>query len=195
VGGLPTVNQHDRLLFRKRGGSFPRRVALGLLALGKSSRGHVVLHHGAFLQLVPDKVCMIGAGCLQKLLKVIGGQSCLSLDLALGGGNELLVGVTNIFVLVTLVASGGDHDSLGSPQWPPLVASGAPFYALVGCLGWCSPTAVGGCLPATLDKNSPDCLLARGIPGGDVEKLLRGLWLVTTELVHQGSAVCAEPER
>jgi hypothetical protein len=32
------------------------------------------------------------------------------------------------------------------------------------------------------------------MPFGDVEKLLRGLWLVTTELLHQGLAVCAGPE-
>jgi hypothetical protein len=32
------------------------------------------------------------------------------------------------------------------------------------------------------------------MPSGDVEKLLHGLWLVTAELVHQGSAVCARPE-
>jgi hypothetical protein len=32
------------------------------------------------------------------------------------------------------------------------------------------------------------------VHGGDVMDLLRGLWLVTTELVHQGSACCAGPE-
>jgi hypothetical protein len=32
------------------------------------------------------------------------------------------------------------------------------------------------------------------MPGGNVEELLRSLWLVMTELVHQGSAVCARPE-
>jgi hypothetical protein len=37
-------------------------------------------------------------------------------------------------------------------------------------------------------------LLARGVPSGNVEQLLRGLWLITAELMHQGSVVCAGPE-
>jgi hypothetical protein len=55
-------------------------------------------------------------------------------------------------------------------------------------------TTIGGRLPIALNENGPDRLLARGMPCGDVEKLLRGLWLVTIELLHQGSAVCAGPE-
>jgi hypothetical protein len=35
---------------------------------------------------------------------------------------------------------------------------------------------------------------ARGMPGGDVEELLRGLWLVTAELMHQDSVVHVRPE-
>jgi hypothetical protein len=55
-------------------------------------------------------------------------------------------------------------------------------------------TAAGGRLPIAMDENGPDRLLARGMPCGDVENLLRGIWLVTVELMHQGSAVCAGPE-
>jgi hypothetical protein len=143
---------------------------------------------------VPDRVRLIGIGCLQKLLEVIAGQSCLALDLALDGGNELLIGVANVLVIVTLIAAGGDHESLGSPLRPPLVAYGTPFCALVGCLGWCPPIAAGGCLPAALDENGPDRLLTKGMPGGDVEKLLRCLWLVMAKLMHQGLVICVRPE-
>jgi hypothetical protein len=52
-------------------------------------------------------------------------------------------------------------------------------------------TAAGGRLLTAMDENGPDHLLARGMPCGDVENLLRGLWLVMVELMHQGSAVCA----
>jgi hypothetical protein len=48
-------------------------------------------------------------------------------------------------------------------------------------------TTVGGRLPTVLNKNGPDRFLARGMLGGNVEKLFHGLWLVTTELVHKGS--------
>jgi hypothetical protein len=33
------------------------------------------------------------------------------------------------------------------------------------------------------------------MPYGIVKEFFSGLWLVTTELVYQGSTVCAEPER
>jgi hypothetical protein len=124
---------------------------------------------------------------------VIGGPPCLALDLALNGGDELLIGVANVLIVVTLVVVGGDRDSLGSSLRPSLVTSSTPFCALVGCLGWCPPTAAGGCLPAALDENGPD-LLTRGMSGGDITKHLCGIWSVTAELVHQGSVVCAKPE-
>jgi hypothetical protein len=58
---------------RKGATAFPSGSPFRLLASGESSRGHVVLHHGALLQLVPNRVRMIGAGCFEKILKVIGG--------------------------------------------------------------------------------------------------------------------------
>jgi hypothetical protein len=113
----------------------------------------------------------------------------------LNGDDELLVGVASILVVITLVTASGYRDSVGPPLRPPIVASSAPLCTLVGCLGRCAPTSAWGHLPAALQKNGPDCFLARGVPGGNVEELLNGLWLVTTELVHQGSTVCVRPER
>jgi hypothetical protein len=52
----------------------------------------------------------------------------------------------------------------------------------------------GGHPPVALDENSPDRLLARGVPGGNVEELIRSLWLKAAELVHQGPTVHARPE-
>jgi hypothetical protein len=119
------------------------------------------------------------------------GLSCLALEITLSSGEELLIRVTNILVIVTLVTASSDRDSLGPPLWPPLVAFGTPLHTLVSCLGSHCSTATGGCFPVVLNKNGPDCLLARGMPGGNVEELLCGLWLVTAELMHQGSVVCA----
>jgi hypothetical protein len=75
---------------------------------------------------------MIWAGCFEKLLEVIRRLSCLVFKVTLGGGNELLVRVTSVHIVVTFVATGGDHDSLGPSHWPPLCT-------LVGCLGWRPP--------------------------------------------------------
>jgi uncharacterized protein (DUF3820 family) len=125
---------------------------------------------------------------------VISGLLCLALKIGLGS-DELLIGVTSVLVVITFIADGGNHDPLGPPLWPPLVASGVPLCTLVCCLGLRPLTAARGRLLADLHENSPDCFLARGVPSGDVEELLHGLWLVTAELVHQGSTVCVRPER
>jgi hypothetical protein len=106
-------------------------------------------------------------------------------------GNKVLVGVIGLLVVATLVTAGGDCDLLGSLLCPPLVAFGAPFCTLAGCLEGRPSTTVGARLPVALDKNGSDCLLARGVPGGDIEQLLHGLWLIMAELMHQGSVVCA----
>jgi hypothetical protein len=50
------------------------------------------------------------------------------------------------------------------------------------------------CFHTVLDKNILDCLLTRGVAGGDVKELLRGLRLVMAKFMHQGSIVHAGPE-
>jgi hypothetical protein len=67
---------------------------------------------------MPNSVRIIGAGHLEKLLKVIDRLSHLVLELAFISGNELLVGVIRLLVVVTLIAAGSDYDLLGSPLWP-----------------------------------------------------------------------------
>jgi hypothetical protein len=96
---------------------------------------------------VLDGVRVIGTGCLEKLLKVVSGLPCLVLKITLSSGDELLIGVTNILVVVTLVAASGDHDSLRPPLQPLFVAFGTPLHALVGCLGWRSSTPTRGHFP------------------------------------------------
>jgi hypothetical protein len=137
---------------------------------------------------------MIRAGCFEKLFDVIGGLPHLALRVMLCGGDELLIGAINILIVNTLIVAGGGHGSLWSPPLSPLVAFSTPPWTLVGCLGWRPWTATGGCLGAALHKNSPDCFLARGMPSGNVEEFFCGLWLVTTKLMYEGSAVCAGSE-
>jgi hypothetical protein len=129
---------------------------------------------------MPNVVCMIGAGHLEKLLKVINVLPHLALEVALDDGDELLVGIIGLLVVVVLVTDGSDCDSLGSLLRPPIVAFGALLCALASCLEWHPSTTTGGRLPIALDKNGLDCLLTRGVSGGDVEQRL---WLITTELI------------
>jgi hypothetical protein len=78
---------------------------------------------------------MIWVGCFEKLLEVIYGLSCLAFDITHNSGDELLNRVTDVFIVITFVAPGGDHDSLGPLLWPPLVASSALPCTLVDCFG------------------------------------------------------------
>jgi hypothetical protein len=56
---------------------------------------------------------VIWIGCLEKLLKVVGGLPRLAPEITLSSGDELLVVVANILVILTLIIAGGDRDSLG----------------------------------------------------------------------------------
>jgi hypothetical protein len=142
MGAWPTVYRHDCLFFRERDDNLSRRVAFGLLALGKSPYGHIVLHHGPILQLVPNRVCMIGTCCLEKLLKVISGLSRLALEVVLNSGDDLFVGVTDLLVVITLVAAGSDLDSL-EPPFQPSCRFWRLLCTLAVCLERCPSTAAG----------------------------------------------------
>jgi hypothetical protein len=80
-------------------------VTFRILALGESPHGHVVLHHGAFFKLVSDGVRMLGVGHLEKLLEVIGRLPHLALEVPLSGGNEPLIGIVGLLVIVAHVAA------------------------------------------------------------------------------------------
>jgi hypothetical protein len=104
---------------------------------------------------------MIWAGQFEKLLEVIRGQPHLALKITLGSGNELLIGVTEVLVVITLFTTIGGHNSLGPLLWPPPTAPDAPLCTLVGCCGWCSLTATQGYLPTALHNDGHDHLLAQ----------------------------------
>jgi hypothetical protein len=77
---------------------------------------------------------MVGAGCLEKPLKAIGGLLCLTLEIMLSNGSMLPVRVTGLLVIVILVTASGDHDLSGSLLWPSLVTFGAPLGAFANRL-------------------------------------------------------------
>jgi hypothetical protein len=68
-GDGSTINWHDRLLPEEWCISLSRWVALGLLALGDSSHGHVVLHHVALFKFVPNGYAWFGQVALRSFLK------------------------------------------------------------------------------------------------------------------------------
>jgi hypothetical protein len=129
-------------------------------------------------------VRMVGASRFEKLLEVIGRLPHLVLDVALSSSDTLLIRVIGVLVVVTLIGAGSDHDSLGLPLWPRLVAFVTPFHAVASCLEGRPSTAIRGRIPITQDQNGSDHLIDRGVPGGNVEQLLHGLWLIMIKLMH-----------
>jgi hypothetical protein len=116
-------------------------VILGLLALGETPRGHVVLHHGTLFKLVSDGVCMFWAGHLEKLLKVISRLSCLALEITLSHSDVFLIGVIgllivviDLLIVVIFIAASGNCDLLGEPLWPPPTTFGTLLSTFVGNL-------------------------------------------------------------
>jgi hypothetical protein len=77
---------------------------------------------------------MIGAGCLEKLLEVISGLPCLALEITLSNGDELVARVIGLLVIVALVTTGSDSDSLGSPLRPLLLPLALRFVPLLAAL-------------------------------------------------------------
>jgi hypothetical protein len=127
---------------------------------------------------------MILAARFEKLFKVIRRLSCLAFKIMLGSGNELLIRVIDVLIIITSITTSSDCDLLGPPHRPPLVASGANLSTLVGCFGWRSLSTAGGSLLAALHEDGSNRFLTIGMLAGDVEELLRGLWLVTAEFVY-----------
>jgi hypothetical protein len=69
VGGVSTVYRHDRLFLGEGCSGLSSRVSLRLPTFGESPRDHIVSHHGALFELVPDGVCMVWTGHFEKFLE------------------------------------------------------------------------------------------------------------------------------
>jgi hypothetical protein len=134
--------------------------------------------------LVPDGVCMIWAGLLEEVFKVIGRLLRLTLEVVLSSSDVFFIKVLSLLIIVTLLAAGGNGDPLGVPLWAPLIGFGTSLYLFADGLRQCPSATNRGHLPLALDKNSPNCFLTRGASGHDVKKFFCDLRLITTEFVY-----------
>jgi hypothetical protein len=83
------------------------------------------------------------------------------LKIMLGGSHELLIGVTDVLVVIIFIMTGGDCDSLGPPPRPPLIALDALFVPLLVATVDAPRPPPGAafplhCLKTTLTASSPE---------------------------------------
>jgi hypothetical protein len=135
---------------------------------------------------------MVRAGRFEKFLEMFFRLSCLVLEIMLYGLDILLVGAARFLLII--VVTGGDYDPSGVPLLPLLAALSAFFGAFANDFEWRCPTTAKSHFPITQNKDDPNRLLTRGVPGGDIKQLLGGVRLITAECMHQGPISCAGPE-
>jgi hypothetical protein len=66
--------------------------------------------------------------------------------------------------------------------------------ALDGGFGRCCLAAATGYFHVAQNEGSPNCLLAKGMPGGKMKQLFAGAWFIMPDLMYQCSAHHARPE-
>jgi hypothetical protein len=104
---------------------------------------------------VPDRVRIVWAGHLEKLLDVIGMLSRLVLEIVLNDSDVFLVRVIDLLVVVIIVVASNNHDSLGS-HFGPLIPSVALLLApLLTALGSAPRLPLGPTFPEPWAKMAP----------------------------------------
>jgi hypothetical protein len=137
---------------------------------------------------------MIWACHFEELFKVIGKLSCLVLKVTLNDSDVFFVRVIGLLVMVTLITPSSNGDLLGALLWPLLLPLPLLFTPLPAALCNAPQLPMGAPPSLALDENSFDCLLTRGVSGGDVEKVLGCLRLITIEFVYKGLAASTRPK-
>jgi hypothetical protein len=149
------IDRHDRLFHEEGCGGLSPRFPLGFLSVGESPGGHVIFHHGALLELMPDGVHVVWTGHFEKFLEVIGQLSCLTLEIVLGGSNVFLIRAVSFLLVIVIITTSSNCDPLEAPLLPllsPLALLLAPLPAALSGATW---LLHGGHFPIALDKNNP----------------------------------------
>jgi hypothetical protein len=98
---------------------------------------------------------MVGACLLEKLLELIGRLPHLALEVTLGGGNDLLIGIVGLLDIVALIAAGSNCDLSGLPLWPLLLSLALLFVPLLATLGGTPQLPPGTAFPFPYMKRAP----------------------------------------
>jgi hypothetical protein len=119
-----------------------------------------------------DEVRIVLTGHFNKFLKMVIWLSCLSLEVTLDGRNILLVRV--VCFLVVVVAAGNDCDPSGASLFSLLATFSALPSAFDSGFECFRLASTSSCFPIAWREGSPNRLLARGMPSGDIKQLHGG---------------------
>jgi hypothetical protein len=133
---------------------------------------HVFVRTVAVLELVPDGVCVVWAGLLEKPLEVVHRRPCRTLVSVHGGRDVPHAEAAHLPVVAVIVAS-HRHSPLKA-LFAPLVATfDALLSAMSGDVERCLLVATRCHLPASQCRAKHGCLVAGGALGGDAARLLK----------------------
>jgi hypothetical protein len=70
------VDHHDGVFLREHRRVAPVRSFVELCTPGEGPQGHEASHHAAVLELLPNGVCVVWVGILEKPLEVVRRRPC-----------------------------------------------------------------------------------------------------------------------
>jgi hypothetical protein len=120
------------------------------------------------LELVPDEVCVVLVGLLEKPFDVVHRRPCFTLVIVCGGHGAPHAAIACLIIVVISHGRGPLKALFASPLLPL-----TPFLGVVGGnVEWSLQVTARGCLPASLGRVKNDHLVAGGAWGGDAARLL-----------------------
>jgi hypothetical protein len=132
-------------------------------------RGHEASHHAAILELVPDGICVVWVGLLEKPLEVVHRRPRLMLVTVCGSCGASHAGAAHLAIIII----GRGHGPLKALPAPLFATFDALLGDVGGDVGRHLPITAWGRLLASLGRAKHDCLIASGALGGDVVQLLK----------------------
>jgi hypothetical protein len=106
-GGAPPVDHHDSVFLVERHCVGPVRHFIKLQTQGEGPRGDEASHHVTVLELVPDRVCMVWSGMLEKPLEVVHRRPHQTLFTAHSHRDVSPTGATHLLVIAVITVSHG----------------------------------------------------------------------------------------
>jgi hypothetical protein len=141
---------------------------------------------------VLDGAWVVRTGRFKNLVEVVSGRLGVLHEVVFGSRHELLTEVIDF--LLDVAVSGHCSQAMRSTFLPLFPILGTLSFAFDGDLDGRDPTTADSHSFVDQSEGGLDILLARSVPGRDVEQLIGSFWLLAAEVVNQRVACHAIPE-